>query len=50
MITILFYFFILLISLLILNSNIDDGIKMIFEIVFIIESWGFTIMLINNLG
>ena len=46
MITALFYFFILLIS----NSNIDDSTKVIFYIVFIIESWCFTIMLINNLG
>lgn len=46
MITALFYCLILLIS----NSDIDDSIKMSFYIAFILESWGFTIMLINNLG
>lgn len=46
MITALFYCLILLIS----NSDIDDSIKVIFYIVFMVESWGFTIMLINNLG
>ena len=46
MITALFYCFILCAS----NSDIDDGTKMIFKIVFAVESWGFIIMLINNLG
>lgn len=43
MITTLFYCFILLIA----NSNIDDSTKMIFKIVFAVELWFYTIMLIK---